>query len=395
MISEANPTRNVEAIWMEEPRRLFDQAPEAILVFDDGLRYLDANPAACELLRRTREEIVGRRVGEFSQQDGERLARRVREANGGMVVEENLTVVLQDGTERCVELVTRPNLLPGIHVSFSRDVTERRQLQRELEHHNRLEAIGKVAGSVAHDFNNMLTAILSYCDLQLARIEDEGPVRRYALGIRAAAERAAETTGQLLAFCRRQQMQLSRLNVNAVVADAAVLVRRLIGEDIALVQDLEPNLPPVLADSGQLHQVLVNLAVNARDAMPRGGELMFCTSRRQADPGRVGDSGEPGLGPYVSILVHDTGSGISSEVLPHIFDPFFTTKAPGKGTGLGLSTVYGIVKQSRGKIFVSSEAGSGTTFEILLPALPPCSEGKIALGAAKLAGPQEQRQNLD
>ena len=204
----------------------------------------------------------------------------------------------------------------------------------------------------------MLTAILSYTDLQLARTGDDTAMRRYAMGIRAAAERAAETTQQLLAFCRRQSMKLAELDVNCVVKDAANLVRRLIREDIQLVVELEPKIAPVMADAGQLHQVLVNLAVNARDAMPNGGRLMFVTTQRDLPSDKE-----------VSIFVHDTGSGISAEVLPHIFDPFFTTKEVGKGTGLGLSTVYGIVKQSHGKILVSSEPGRGTTFEIVLPAV--------------------------
>jgi len=346
---------------------LFEQAPEAILVFDDNLRYIDANGAACQLLRRVKEEIVGKRVGEFSAEDGARLALRVRESLGGTAVEECLTVLLPDGGVRYVELVTRPNILPGIHASFSRDVTERKQLQRELEHHNRLEAIGKVAGGVAHDFNNMLTAIMSYTDLQLQQLPQDGAMRRYAMGIQAAAARAAETTQQLLAFCRRQSMKFSELDVNEVVAESAKLVRRVIGENVQLVLELDSELPPVVADAGQLNQVLVNLAVNARDAMPSGGRILIVSSKRVVGADRSHKPGDLEPGTYVSIFVHDTGLGISNDVLPHIFDPFFTTKPLGKGTGLGLSTVYGIVRQSRGQILVTSEPGHGTTFEIVLP----------------------------
>ena len=352
--------------WKLEPRWLFDQAPEAVLIFDDNLKYVDANPAACQLLRRSRQEIVGSHVGDFSAEDGSRLACRIREAEGAVVVEENLKLTLCDGIIRYVELVTRPNILPGIHVSFSRDVTERRELQQELEHHNRLEAIGRVAGGVAHDFNNMLTAILSYADLQLQRAGGDSEMRRYALGIQAAAERAAETTQQLLAFCRRQSMKFTKLDVNAIVREAATLVQRLIGEDVQLVLELERDLPPVLADAAQLNQVLMNLAVNARDAMPNGGSLLFGTAVRRPPAEKVRRLHES----EVSIFVHDTGSGISAEVLPHIFDPFFTTKPQRKGTGLGLSTVYGIVKQSQGQILVNSTPGRGTTFEVVLPAAP-------------------------
>jgi two-component system cell cycle sensor histidine kinase/response regulator CckA len=367
----------------------------AILVFADKLRYLDANRAACQLLQRTQEEILGKHVGKFSQTDGARLARRVEEARGRAPVKESLTITLSDGRVRYVELVMRPNILPGRHVAFVHDVTERRQMQRELEHHNRLESIGKVAGGVAHDFNNMLRAILSYTDLQLQRVPEEGALRRYALGIQAAAERAAETTGQLLAFCRRQTMKFSELDINEIVEESANMVRRLIGEDIQLVLKLEPDLPGVMADAAQLNQVLVNLAVNARDAMPHGGRILFGASKRLAVPERARRAGDLEAGPQVSISVHDTGSGISAEVLPHIFDPFFTTKPQGIGTGLGLATVYGIVKQSKGQILVNSEPGRGTTFEIVLPAVSRAATEMIAVPAVRMGDAQEHQQNLD
>lgn len=353
--------------WQQEAPRLFEEAPEAILVFDDDLRYLDANTAACQLLRRPKAQIIGKRVGELSGDAGARLAQRVAAAQGKIPVEENLVITFADGGRREIEVVTRPNVLPGVHVSFNRDVTERRQMQSALEHHNRLEAIGRAAGSVAHDFNNMLTAILSYTDLQLQRWPHDDAMRRYALGIRAAAERASETTQQLLAFCRRQEMQFAHLDLNAAIKQSADLIARLLGEKIRLRVELEPGLPPVVADAAQLNQVLVNLAVNARDAMPKGGELLFATTRGKADASNSG-RGVDRHGDHVSVIVHDTGAGIDPEVLPHIFDPFYTTKPLGKGTGLGLSTVYGIVKQSRGEILVRSEPGRGTTFEIVLPA---------------------------
>lgn len=382
------------AIWKREPRRLFERAPEAILVFDDDLRYIDANAAACHLLHRTKEEIVGKRVGDFSADDGARLALRVRESLEAGAVEECLTVLLPDGSMRYVEVVTRLNILSGVHASFSRDVTERKQLQRELEHHNRLEAIGKVAGSVAHDFNNMLTAIMSYTDLQLQQLPQDGAMRRYAMGIQAAAARAAETTQQLLAFCRRRSLKLSELDVNDVVTESAKMVRRLIGENIQLALELDSELPPVVADAGQLNQVLVNLAVNARDAMPRGGRILIVSSKRVVEAERSHKLGDLEPGTYVSIFVHDSGSGITKDVLPHIFDPFFTTKPVGKGTGLGLSTVYGIVRQSKGQILVSSEPGCGTTFEIVLPAAHSQGEG-LAVPPSLMVEHDDQRKILD
>ncbi len=350
-------SQQASAGWQDNPRWLFENAPEAILVFDNSLRYLDANPAACRLLHRRKEEIIGHRIGDFSQ-DGARLAKALEEACGRTSVEESHILLLPDGSSRTVEIVTRPNMLPGIHLSFSRDVTERRVLERELEHHTRLEAAGKLASGVAHDFNNILTAILSYADLQLQQAEPGSAIERYARGIQAAAERAAETTHQLLAFCRRQKMQFAETQVNDVIRHSMELVRRLIGEDVEVTLELGDEIPPVWADAGQLNQILVNLAVNARDAMPHGGRLLFATSTRTLESGKQ----------RVSIFVHDTGTGITADVLPHIFDPFFTTKEQGKGTGLGLSTVYGIVKQMKGEVLVHSEPGRGTTFEIGLPA---------------------------
>jgi PAS domain S-box-containing protein len=345
----------IYARWRQEPLRLFDESPVAITVFDDELRYLDGNPAACRLLQITREELSTKRVGEISRDS--QFARQVR-ASRGEVFEESLQLPMTDGSVRFVTAVTRPNITPGLHLCFFMDVTEQQKLQNEVEHQSRLEAIGKVASGVAHDFNNMLTAILSYADLQLQRAEASETIRRYALGIQAAAERASETTQQLLAFCRRQALQFHPVDVNEVLRESARLVQRLLPEDIRLELNLEADLPAVFADPGQLNQVFVNLAVNARDAMPTGGRLLFASSkscRKQA------------VDPQITLLIHDTGVGISAEVLPHIFDPFFTTKPRGKGTGLGLATVYRIVKQTRGEILVHTAPGRGTTFEITLP----------------------------
>ena len=354
------PSPEIYARWKQEPLRLFDEAPVAITVFDDDLRYLDGNPAACHLLQITQAELSTKRVGELSRHS--QFARRVRETRDESVLEENLRLQRQDGSERFVNAITRPNVLPGLHLCFYIDVTEKQKLQKELEHQSRLEAIGKVAGGVAHDFNNMLTAILSYTDLQLQRPEASDTIRRYANGIQDAAVKASETTQQLLAFCRRQSVQLQRTNVNEALEQAAALVQRLLPENIRIELDLDAELPAVLADPSQLNQVFVNLAINARDAMPNGGRLLFTSSHGARTGGAAA--------PHVTVLVHDTGLGIHADVLPHIFDPFFTTKPLGKGTGLGLATVSRIVKQSRGEISVHTAPGQGTTFEITLPAAP-------------------------
>jgi CheY-like chemotaxis protein len=230
-----------------------------------------------------------------------------------------------------------------------------------------MEAIGRLAGGVAHDFNNLLTAITGYADLLLDEIGEADEMRADAEEILRAAERAADLTRQLLAFSRRQVLLPKVLDLNALVADVERLLRRLIGEDIELVTFLEGRLPHVKLDPGQLEQLVINLAVNARDSMPRGGRLNISTGDLEIPAN--GDASHPGITPghYVTFSVQDTGVGIEPEALSKIFEPFFTTKEAGQGTGLGLATVYGIIQQSGGEIRVESELGTGSTFTVYLP----------------------------
>jgi two-component system, cell cycle sensor histidine kinase and response regulator CckA len=242
-----------------------------------------------------------------------------------------------------------------------------RSVQTQLLHAQQLDAIGQLAGGVAHDFNNVLTAIGGYCGLLLVDTPAGDPRRDDIVGIQEAAERAGALTQQLLAFGRKQVMQPTMLDVREVIEDAGRLLRRLIAADIELVITTGPILSSVLADRGQLGQVLVNLAVNARDAMADGGQLTI-EARDEPLSEAYADlhlAIEPG--PYVRIAVSDTGRGMTPEVMAHIFEPFFTTKPVGKGTGLGLSTVYGIVKQFGGHVFAYSEPGHGTTIKVYLP----------------------------
>jgi PAS domain S-box-containing protein len=234
------------------------------------------------------------------------------------------------------------------------DLTERKRLEEQLLHAQKMEAIGRLAGGVAHDFNNLLTAILGYCELLLDRVDARDPNRHAVEEINKAGERAASLTGQLLAFSRRQLLQPRVVNLNDVVRSMDTMLQRLIGEDIELETRTQPGIPSVRIDPGQLSQVLVNLAVNARDAMPGGGRLVIETSAS---------------GGNVEVRVSDTGVGMDEATRERIFEPFFTTKEKGKGTGLGLSTSYGIVCQSGGTITVESTVGSGTSFHILLPAV--------------------------
>jgi two-component system, cell cycle sensor histidine kinase and response regulator CckA len=260
-------------------------------------------------------------------------------------------------------------------VRIAEDVTQRRLLEDQLRHAQKMEAIGQFAGSVAHDFNNILTVIMGHSQLGLERLPPEDPVRRHLLQIRNAAFRAASLTRQLLAFSRKQILRPHPININAVVTNVEGMVNRLVGADIQLNVDLDPNLETVKADPGQIEQVILNLLGNARDAMPEGGMIRIETRNMTLDEeqGRMHDDASPGR--YVMLTVTDTGIGMDQATLAQVFEPFFTTKAPGKGTGLGLATVYGIVKQSGGFISLASTPGVGTTVTIYLPAIAETPDG--------------------
>jgi two-component system, cell cycle sensor histidine kinase and response regulator CckA len=283
------------------------------------------------------------------------------------MVQGTLQIKRSDAKVREVEFSGRANFLPGRHLWTCRDVTEKRLLEQELHQAQKMEAIGRLAGGVAHDFNNMLTVIRGYADLLLRKLPEEDPNRRYATGILQAADRSAMTTQQLLAFSKRRAPQGCCLNLNEVVSEMGKLIQRLIGEDVQLQFDLATGLKPVWGDPGQMGQVVLNLAINSRDAMPRGGVLKIRTSDLKI-PDLEALKGKLKAGNYIRLDVSDTGMGMTEEVKQRIFEPFFTTKETGKGTGLGLSTVYAIVNSSGGYIDVASELGKGTHFTICFPA---------------------------
>ncbi|MDE3171870.1 MAG: response regulator, partial [Gemmatimonadota bacterium] len=264
------------------------------------------------------------------------------------------------------------------------DVTARLKLEAEFRQSQKMETVGQLASGVAHDFNNLLTVINGVSELLLSHVPDGDPMHDDIREILRAGGRAAELTHQLLAFSRQQMLQPEVIDLNQVVAAVGSLLRRLLGEDIRLVVEAAPDLRRVKADPGQLEQVIVNLAVNARDAMPGGGQLTLRTRNYRLDEPYAGQGGVTvPPGDYVQLEVTDSGVGMDEATRQRAFEPFFTTKPRGKGTGLGLSTVYGIVKQSQGFIWVYSEPGNGTTFRILLPRM---TDGATAVGRPHPAG---------
>jgi len=280
----------------------------------------------------------------------------------------------KDGKRIWVSLTESPirnetGKITGIS-SIARDITENKRLEEQFLQSQKMEAVGRLAGGVAHDFNNILTAILGYSDLLLAQMNSAHPMYKSISEIRRAGEFAASLTHQLLAFSRRQSLQLKILDVNDVVNSIEKMLKRLIGEDIQIMTVLDTSVGKIKADAGQLEQVVLNLAVNARDAMPKGGVITIQTANAKFFGEDMSHITELPPGRYVKLIISDTGSGMSDEVKKHLFEPFFTTKDQGKGTGLGLATCYGIVKQCGGHIVVDSTIGQGTTFQIYFP----CSE---------------------
>jgi PAS domain S-box-containing protein len=374
LLQEIDERRSVAETLKQTEKRfraVFDEAPIGMNLLDPDGRIVESNVALQQMLGYTRDQLHGKAFAELSHADdyemdfqcfgeliqGKRdrysMEKRYQQSDGSVLWTRLTVSLLKSAGDE------------GFAIAMIEDINGQKQLEEQFRQAQKMEAIGQLAGGVAHDFNNLLTVIKGYSELLAKHIEEDSPLRRKLGQIRKASDRAATLVSQLLAFSRKQVNQPRVLDLNNLIRDVEKMLRRLIGEDIQFVTILNPA-GYVKADPGQLEQVLMNLTVNARDAMPEGGRMIIQTS--SAD---LADASHDGLPPgkYTVLEFADTGTGMSAEVRSHIFEPFFTTKAVGKGTGLGLSTVYGIVKQAGGAIFVQSELGQGSLFEIYLPAV--------------------------
>jgi PAS domain S-box-containing protein len=356
-----------------------DQAAEAMVTTDGAGNVTYVNPAFTRITGYTAAETIGRSQDFLGAgPDAARVAEIQAGLGRGEGWEGRLVGRRRDGTEIEVAMAIAPlrDSAGGISgsVSAARDVSRERALEAQLAQAQRMEAVGRLAGGIAHDFNNLLTAISGFGELASAGVSSDDPVSEDIGEILKASDRAAALTRALLAFSRRQVMQPSKVDLNEVLSGLTPMLRLLLGENIELELEWDTKLGLVLIDRGQLEQVILNLAVNARDAMPGGGKLTIATANANVDAGDARSHVGAVPGPQVKLVISDTGLGMSPEVMEHAFEPFFTTKARGKGTGLGLSTVIGVVEQSGGTIDTVSSPGAGSVFTILLPRVGGASE---------------------
>jgi len=382
-------------------------ALDGIVTFDDEARIMAFNPAAERMYGYREADILGKSLLELMvppsgrKRQAANLARWVETKQTGVLLpRQELAGMRADGSRFPIELtLVRPPERPSLYVAFMRDLTdikridaERRRLEEQLRNTQKMDAVGRLAGGVAHDFNNLLSVILGFTDLTLSALSGEGGPRdpqrealrdviRDNLGeVRNAAERAVALVRQLLAFSRRQVLSPRVLDTKALVLNLERILAGLAGEQIELTLNLDADTGHVKADAGQIEQVVLNLAMNARDAMPDGGRLRIATANVELPLSPV--AGSPQRGRYVRLTVEDSGTGMSEDVQAHVFEPFFTTKGTGKGPGLGLSTVYGIVTQSGGHVRFESALGLGTRFEVFLPRVDDATPAPEAVNAA-------------
>jgi PAS domain S-box-containing protein len=352
-------------------RSLFDHHPDAVYSFDRDGRFVSAN-AACEgLSGYSPEELIGKPFAPLIVPENRlRTLERFRGVMSGVGTSYEETILHKSGRRIEVAITALPIVVDGNVVGMygiAKDLTARRELEARLQHAERMQAVGRLAASVAHDFNNLLTIIQSCASMITTDLPATSQSHADAEEILKASRRASELTQQLLAFSRKQVLQPQRVDVNLQITSFLGMLRRVMGTDIRVETELAADTWQVFADPGQLERVLMNLGVNARDAMPNGGTLRLRTENIVLDSARVSESVDLSPGAYVRIVIEDTGTGIDPSVLPHIFEPFVTTKPQGLGTGLGLATVYGIIEQTGGTIRVDTTPGRGSRFSVYLP----------------------------
>lgn len=363
-------------------RSLIFGAPMGIFISQNG-KFKLVNPGFLKITGYREEDLLGRETLALVAPPYKEMVRdrAIKMLKGEDPAPYEFELITLSGETRWVVETVISTLYAGERavLGYFVDLTEHKKLERQLIQAQKMEAVGRLAGGVAHDFNNLLTAIMGCTELLMGELQANEHLLFYNTEVMKAADQAVGLIRQLLAFSRKQIMEAQVVNLNAVVADMEQMLRRLIGEDINLGTRLDESLGMVEADPGRIGQVIMNLAVNARDAMPRGGKLTLETANVDLDESYALKHAVVPPGPYVLLTVSDTGMGMDAKTQEQIYEPFFTTKEPGKGTGLGLSTVYGIVKQSNGHIWVYSEVGQGTTFKIYLPRV----EEKVAASPKK------------
>lgn len=358
----------------ERQQAVIHASPFAIISLDMAGKVKNWNPAAGRVFGWTEAEVLDQVPPCIDAQQTEEFQDEVRRtAAGELISGMERRRRCKDGSTVDVAIWTAPlrdasGSVSAIIMAIA-DISERKKLEEQLRHSQKMEAVGRLAGGVAHDFNNLLTVINGYGHMMVEALRPGERLHSHAEQIVKAGNQAAALTTQLLAFSRRQMIQPKPVDLNHVITNLEKMLRRVIGEDIALYTLLSPDLAPIKADANQMEQVLINLVANARDAMPRGGALTIATKNITLEERLRCESSELPPGPYVEMAVSDTGEGMDSDTRNHLFEPFFTTKERGKGTGLGLSSVYGSVRQNGGGIVVWSERGSGATFRIYLPQL--------------------------
>jgi two-component system, cell cycle sensor histidine kinase and response regulator CckA len=366
-------------------RAVFLDAADAMLILDDERRIVEANPAACTLFGAAGDALVRRPLDALLVEPGDELLAVWRELLALGEAKREHRVRSANGATRIVECSYRARVHDHSHLCIARDVTDRRLLEERLIQSEKIESVGRLAGGIAHDFNNLLTAILGYTELLITHHPEGDPERSDLDEIQKAGLRAASLTQQLLAFSRKQVLMPKEVDLNQAVLGLKTMLARLIREDITLQCSLADGPVIVRIDPTQLEQAILNLVLNARDALPSGGEIKLDVARvRRSQVDVPADLSGAAAAEYVRLRIIDNGIGISPEVRAHLFEPFFTTKELGKGTGLGLASVYGIVRQSNGFISVESQAGRGTTFTMHFPAVvrPQASAATAAPAAA-------------